>query len=425
MTTQNSQTYQCSPHDLGPELCRYRSGPFGNMLPKSFVGRWLVVLFYYLFTVCAIALGAGYMVMPLMLLAGPVQRPVTADPFWGPIFIACYAACFSLLAFVCFGWPRLMYLAIHEKGFVYRGMCHRYTVCFDDIARCFVRECYPPLVTLVLRDSTRLRLQYLKLRFPQEGVGQLLARINEHLAARGPHAALAVQTQTAMESSSPSGESGAAQSKPMEMAIPRTLWERDRLGFAIFLMILLSPAMFAAFCLIVFDMETYGKVHCWLLLLLFGGLPIWGVCWSIWDRYKRDGGSKEFYRDVLGLIARKHFLESLPQDDGSVEIRYGFQLRGHRYFYFKVPLEKIESVRWHRGQAPRDWTVFIQSDHFGSSHFGLYQIGPTRGVKKTDALGLAIIDFLGRAGARFVEGEDEGTFLRASSATTPDSAPEQ
>ena len=100
----------------------------------------------------------------------------------------------------------------------------------------------------------------------------------------------------------------------------------------------------------------------------------------------------------------------MPQSDGSIEIRYGFRLFGRRYFFLKVPLDKIESVMWRPGQGG-SWTVLIRCDD-ERVKYGIASIGPSRGVKKTEDLGLAIVDFLRDAGANLVEGEDETTYQK-------------
>lgn len=122
---------------------------------------------------------------------------------------------------------------------------------------------------------------------------------------------------------------------------------------------------------------------------------------------------------LLGFFARKQFVESVPLDTGFVEIRYGFKLFGHRFFYFKVPLDKIESVAWGMGQDHM-CAVSISFDHddpeerqkqekLGNRRPNLDSctIGPSmRNEKKTEAFCLAFVDFLYRAGATLVQAED-------------------
>ena len=149
----------------------------------------------------------------------------------------------------------------------------------------------------------------------------------------------------------------------------------------------------------------------WLAIIV---AYIYGVYkYDIYGLHKQKGAFRQFCIDFLGHFARKQFVESVHQDTGSAEIRYGFQLFGHRFFYFKVPLDKIESVSWGMGQDHR-WSVDIWFDHDGAedqkrqiwSH-NFHEVGPSRrSEKKTEAFALALVDFLCRAGATLVQDED-------------------
>jgi hypothetical protein len=121
---------------------------------------------------------AFYMTTPIVLLAKRAGAPGIRDPFWGPIMIAWFAACGGLLAILMYVLPRRVYLAIHERGFVYRGRFRRHCVGYGEIAQCIVAPKSRGL-TLVLRNSTRLWFPGFMILFPQEGVVQLLEQINQ------------------------------------------------------------------------------------------------------------------------------------------------------------------------------------------------------------------------------------------------------
>ena len=408
MTAQDTQPRPAEQIDLGPELRRYRAKSLGDSLPKQVVVRWLIYLAYYLFFAFVFALGAAYMMAPLMLFLRPVSRRLWEDPLWGPIYVACY----GILVFVCFVWPRVVYLSIRERGFIYRAMHRRYTIRFADIARCFLTRDSCGL-TIVLRDSTRLRFHHLGAQFPRECVGQLFNRIRDDLAARPKDA-----TQQPLRED----ETATSSAAHLEMAVPNSLWCGEIIvGLLVLFTFLLAPAIFAAVSLIAFQLDISGKICTWLLLLFTTGL-FWLATHEARMGYKSGGGFREFGRDFLSFFARKHFLESVPQSDGSVEIRYGFRLFGHRWLFLKLPLDKIEGVSWRPGQGG-SWTVFIQcnDDRFT---YGTTTIGPSGGVNKIEDLGLAIVDFLCRAGAKLVEGEDEATYQTTSIAPAPQTTPD-
>jgi hypothetical protein len=366
--------------------------------------RWLVYVFLF---PPAFALGAFYMTAPLLWLAVHFggREPLTADPVWGPVLDSSFVVCCGILVFGYMVWPRLRYLAIHEKGFVYRARRRRHVVPFEEISRCLVARDSIGL-TLVLRDSTRLRLPEFRSQFPQEEVGQLVNRINEHMAERPPCKTRAAEGELAAEQSPVAGKTAVMQSTQSEIRIPNPMRCYSTLvpNMVIF-GILLSPTIFVAASLYLFfsQMDVWGIITSCLFLLTIGGV-IYGLFRCL---VLERGGYREFCWDALGFIARKYFLESSQQDGGSVLIRYGFQLFGHRYIRYEVPLDSIETVAWPPEQAPLFRTVYIDR----------CPIGPSRLVDSTEGLGLRIVEFLCRAGAGLVEGRDEATYVRAASAT--------
>lgn len=150
------------------------------------------------------------------------------------------------------------------------------------------------------------------------------------------------------------------------------------------------------------------------------------MVWQVRAACKEQGGFRKCLIHVLGFFARKHSVESVRQETGSVEIRFGFQLFGRRLAYLNLPLQKIETVEWNPGQNPRLWHVFIWFDHDDIEKSRMrskwsrkpdqeiYGVGTSGPKKKAEALGLALVDFLIRAGAMLVQGKAENTFVRAT-----------
>ena len=105
-------------------------------------------------------------------------------------------------------------------------------------------------------------------------------------------------------------------------------------------------------------MDIVGKITT-CIGLVFVALIIYGLI-RTGREYSEgyEGGFRKSFIDFLGLYARKQFVECIPQDSGSIEFRYGYKLFKHRFLYFTLPLEKIESVEWrlragHRSGRPR------------------------------------------------------------------------
>jgi hypothetical protein len=164
---------------LGAELCRYRPRPQKDMLRDLGFGSWVYYLSPVFLLLAAICLSA-----PVVLLAAALGAPgkVLLDRFWGPVLIAWFALCVALMSIFAYVLPRRVYLSIHEKGFVYQRPFRRWSVVFGEIAQCIV-PANSRGFTLVLRNSTRLWFANFVIQFPQEGVVQLLERINRHLSA--------------------------------------------------------------------------------------------------------------------------------------------------------------------------------------------------------------------------------------------------
>jgi hypothetical protein len=219
------------------------------------------------------------------------------------------------------------------------------------------------------------------------------------------------------------GETMMATAERSEMAIPK--WSGDA-GIYVVPMIFILGTLVAVLDL-VFRLEFIAS-SIWLVIV---ALLIRSVC-------NNRGGYRKFLVIVLGFAGRQ-FMESVPQGVDSVEIRFGFTVFGHRFFYLKVPLNKIEMVRWQYGmhtaiarRDTNDWDVSIWLDYDDSEKNRkdqslsqtlarcVYTVSPPRSKRKTVAFGLAFVEFLRKAGAMLVQGEDDCTFVRAELQTKED-----
>lgn len=155
------------------------------------------------------------------------------------------------------------------------------------------------------------------------------------------------------------------------------------------------------------------------------------VTLSIWSACKYGGGLRKFLINHLAVFSPRHFVESIPRENGPAEIRFGYQLCGLRLFHFRVPVDKIETVGWHTGQTTsmarrdiNDWQVTLWLDHddpvksqkqqkwHEKPDQGCYIVGPSGPKKDTESFGLAFLDFLRGAGASLLQGEYDCTFVR-------------
>lgn len=198
-----------------------------------------------------------------------------------------------------------------------------------------------------------------------------------------------------------------------EIAIPK--WSGEVIAAIVFFVIAVIASLVAILNL-VFRVDFVFSC----IWLAFVALGVRGTC-------KGQGGVRKCLINFLGYLACKQFVESIRHDTGAVEIGFGYQLIGCRLLYLKVPLDKIEYVDWRPGQAPGIWHVFIWFDHDDAernmksksrrkSDLNIYQVGPSRRKKRTEALGRAFVEFLCRAGATMVQGQDDCSYVRAPSA---------
>ncbi len=208
------------------------------------------------------------------------------------------------------------------------------------------------------------------------------------------------------------------------MAIPNPLWRPSLLvPFGLIFAILLAPAIYVAICLVAYwnYMDIAGRISC-SVGLLFDTLLLWGWCYGLFEPYEHISGFRRLRVGLLSCLAYRHFLECAPTNDGTVEIRYGFRLFGRSHITITLPLHEIENVHLSPGQAPQLWHLWIKCHH-PDLKYGIVQIGPERHVDETEPFGLAVVEFLRRAGANLVEGDDESTYVRAPSPSSEATLP--
>jgi hypothetical protein len=135
---------------------------------------------------------------------------------------------------------------------------------------------------------------------------------------------------------------------------------------------------------------------------------------------KQDGGLQPFVINQMGDLFGRKFVEREASDPQPQCIRFGFQLFGHRFIQKCISVQKIESVRWHTGQASGragrdmgDWKVWMYFDGGDQKpDHAFYGIGPAVRKDRTEALGLALVSFLQKAGVDLMQGEQSNFFVR-------------
>jgi len=151
----------------------------------------------------------------------------------------------------------------------------------------------------------------------------------------------------------------------------------------------------------------------------------------IWSKSRKQGGLLRFLANCLGDIFGRHFAEIPTRDLQWPEIRFGYELFGHRFFNQTIRIDRIEMVAWRTGQATdmagqdmNDWHVFLWYDHceqaksekrqklYRKPDQDLYIVGPSTKKNKTEALGMELVAFLQSVGATLVQSEMNNCFVR-------------
>ena len=133
----------------------------------------------------------------------------------------------------------------------------------------------------------------------------------------------------------------------LEFAVP--MWSCDFIAFVVMGTIVVMATLLAVVELLIQAAIVFPCI--WLAF----------IAWSTWSTCKQQGGPNKCIINFLGLLAYKQFVQCVSQNIASVEVRFGYQLFGYRFFYLKVPLEKIEKVHWGPGQAAGSGTFAFGS----------------------------------------------------------------
>lgn len=168
--------------------------------------------------------------------------------------------------------------------------------------------------------------------------------------------------------------------------------------------------------------------------LLHGVMIVISIFWlilvaaGIRSSYKEAGSLGRWMLNIRGGLAPRHFVESVSGGTRPAEVGFGYEWFGGRHIYLRVPVEKIETVEWHPGQATamtgrdcKDWHVALWYDHDDPDRRkipsvkpdqDIYIVGPSQRRERTETFGLRLVEFLRNAGADLVPGKDECTFVR-------------
>lgn len=159
----------------------------------------------------------------------------------------------------------------------------------------------------------------------------------------------------------------------------------------------------------------------WLLLVGF-----------VFAGFIKTNGWKKSFTDILGAFSRNEFVRTVRRENAETDFQYGYKIFGKWFSYFTVGLKKIETVEWSTGQASHfagrdmnDWQVVVWYDHGDSfksqkKHMlkkpdkDLFIIGMSSAKLETAALGCSVLDLLRRAGATFIQGKNDCSFIRDS-----------
>ena len=157
----------------------------------------------------------------------------------------------------------------------------------------------------------------------------------------------------------------------------------------------------------------------WLLLV---GSVMFGLI--------RHKGIKAVAVDFLEGFSLKQFIQAVPGNNGPNRVEFGYELFGRRFVQWFVGTDKIEHVSWSTGQASDrmgrdmdDWHVAVWHDHGDPARSErlrqwryadqeVHCLGPSGRKADVAVFGLALVEFLRKAGATLVAGENDCIFER-------------
>jgi hypothetical protein len=155
----------------------------------------------------------------------------------------------------------------------------------------------------------------------------------------------------------------------------------------------------------------------------------------LWKPIRQAGSFRRFLADCLGALLGRNFVEVASLNVPTKEIRFGYELFGHRFIQRSVAIDKIESIEWKTGQATdmagrdmNDWRICLWFDHgdpvksekkrkWRKPDQDIYIVSPARRKKNTETLGLSFVAFLRAAGAQLSPGEKSSYFVRSKTET--------
>ncbi|MCD6051054.1 MAG: hypothetical protein K0Q55_2457 [Verrucomicrobia bacterium] len=128
----------------------------------------------------------------------------------------------------------------------------------------------------------------------------------------------------------------------------------------------------------------------------------------------------------------RNVVEFMAQTGKPAEIRFGYDVFGQRLITKRIPVESIRSVDWSTGQVTamsgkdmNDWMLWMWFDHndlvrkekelkggWKCAGQENYQIGPSGKKADTEALGMAFIEFLRKAGVEVAPGNGPHSFRK-------------
>ncbi len=206
----------------------------------------------------------------------------------------------------------------------------------------------------------------------------------------------------------------------LELRVPKTL--REEVGAVVGTIMLTAFVVFFVWLAIYDLLNSVAYIPSILWLALVGTI-IFG--------FLKEFGPKQVLIEVMGFFAPKQFIWTVPRDDTTKEIHYGFQVFGHRFSYWKIPADKITEVYWNTGQTTHqvgrdmnDWSVVVWYEHNDPAKTlkrekysknpdqELYLIGPPGKKEDTTAFGHSLLDLLRKSGVSLIPSEDECHFQR-------------